>query len=233
MSVTSLPWIVKRRLELTHYALRRWMFIARVRIHAFWQRSAVEIDVAPTVQFGKDIRAELTPRTRNVIRIGPHTKIGDRMLFILGGGVVDLADWIDIRRDVVFTVSGRLSLEGRNVIQPGIAIHCDESVVVRRLVGIGERTTIIDSSHYFTSPGQWIDNVKTGPVEIGYSAWVGAMVTVGRNVTIGDHAVIAANSLVVNDVPSGHLASGVPAAVVRRIVPWDDEEPIAGDMMSE
>jgi acetyltransferase-like isoleucine patch superfamily enzyme len=225
MRVTGLPWAAKHRVDRSLFAVRRAAFITRLRIHAFWQRSTVDVDISPDVKLGRDVRATVEPRTRNVIRVGPNCSIADRTLFVLKGGHVELGDWIDMRRDTVLTVAGHLVLEGRNLVQPAVAIHCDESVIVRRLVGIGERTTIIDSSHFFTGPDDsFTDNVKTGPIEIGYNAWLGAMVTVARNVSIGHHAVIAANALVVGDVPPGYLASGVPAAVVRRVVPWMDEE---------
>jgi acetyltransferase-like isoleucine patch superfamily enzyme len=225
MRLTGLPWLAKRRFEQTQYRVRRAAFIARIRVHAFWQRSSVELDLAPDLKLGKEVRATVAPRTRNVIRIGPNCIVGERMLFVLGGGHIEFGDWVEIRRDTVFTVAGRLVLEGKNVLQPGIAIHCDESVVVRRMVGIGERATIVDSAHYFTGPDDWMgDNLKTGPIEIGYNAWLGAKVTVGRNVTVGHHAVVAANALVVEDMPPGYLATGVPAAPVRRIVPWLDDD---------
>jgi maltose O-acetyltransferase len=72
--------------------------------------------------------------------------------------------------------------------------------------------------HFFTGPDDsFLDNVKTGPIEVGYNAWIGANVTIGRNVTVGHHSIVAANSLLLRDVPPGHLASGVPAAPVREV----------------
>jgi len=235
MRVTGLPWAAKRKTELAHYALRRRLFMARVRVHAFWQRSTIELDVSPDVKLGREVRATIEPRTNNVIRIGPNCSIGDRMLFVLGGGQIELGDWVEFRRDTVLTVAGQLVLEGKNVLQPGVAIHCDESIIIRRMAGIGERTTIVDSAHYFTGPDDWMgDNLKTGPIEICYNAWLGAKVTVGRNVTIGHHAVVAANALVVEDVPPGYLASGVPAVAVRRIVPWlDDDSPASSERLTD
>lgn len=226
MRVTSMPWAAKRSVDRAQYAFRRRAFIARLRVHAFWQRATVEIDLSPDLKLGREVRATLEPRTHNVLRIGPNCTIADRMLFVFKGGQIELGDWVEIRRDSVLTVAGRLSMEGKNVVQPAVGIHCDESVIVRRMAGIGERVTIVDSAHYFTGPDDWMgDNLKTGPIEIGFNAWLGAKVTVGRNVTVGHHAVVAANALVVDDIPACFLASGVPATAVRRIVPWlDDDE---------
>lgn len=224
MSVTGLPWVARDSVERVRYRARRTAFIARLRVHAFWQRATVELDVARNVKLGKDVRAKLTARTHNVLRIGPSSMIGDRTLFVLGGGRIELADWVDIRRDAVLNVAGRLTIGGRNLIQPGLSIHCDEAITVGRMAGLGERVSLIDSAHFFTGPDDaFVDNMKTGPIEIGYNAWLGAKATVGRNVRIGDHCVVGANSMVVRDAPAGHLVSGVPADTVRRIVPWLDE----------
>ena len=222
MRLTALPWVVKRRVDLTQFSLRRMTFIARTRTHAFWQRSTVDIDLARDVKLGRGVRATIDTRTHNVLRVGPNCTIGDRVLLVLKGGRIEMADWVEIRRDVVLTVAGRLSFGGHNTLQPAVGIHCDESVVIGRMVGIGERTTIVDSAHFFTGPDDWMaDNLKTAPIEIGYHAWIGAKATIGKNVTIGDHSVVAANALVLDDVPEGHLASGVPAVVVRPVRrPW-------------
>jgi acetyltransferase-like isoleucine patch superfamily enzyme len=224
----KLFWRFKARVEAAHYGRRRAGFIVRARMHALWRHAAIDLTLAPDLKLGKDVRMTLVPRTRNVIRVGPHCTIGERALFVLDGGEIELADWVEIRRDVVLRVAGRLSFGGRNLISQGVSLHCDEAVTVGPLAVITEHVTIVDSAHYFTTPDDWmLDNLKTGPIEIGYNAWIGAKATIGRNVTLGDHVVVAANSLVVDDVPAGHLASGVPAAIVRRIVPWassaDDE----------
>jgi acetyltransferase-like isoleucine patch superfamily enzyme len=236
MTLRGLPWEVKRQFDASLSRARRAAFVTRVRAHAFWQRSRVELDISPNVKWGRDVRATLEPRTRSKITIGSHCKIGDRTLFVLDGGDIELGDWVDIRRDVVFTVAGRLSIEGQNVLQPGIAIHCDDAITLRRLASIGERVTMIDSVHYYTTPDDpFVDNLKTGTIEIGYNVWVGAKATIGRNVRVGDHSVVAGNALLLCDVPPGHLASGVPAEVVRPIRrPWlDGEDSYAENELAE
>jgi acetyltransferase-like isoleucine patch superfamily enzyme len=52
---------------------------------------------------------------------------------------------------------------------------------------------------------------------IGDQVWLGMNVVVLKGVTIGAGAVIAANSLVVSDIPSGCLAAGQPAKVLRML----------------
>jgi acetyltransferase-like isoleucine patch superfamily enzyme len=87
---------------------------------------------------------------------------------------------------------------------------------------LAEYASVIDSSHVLGGPdGEWLHQVKTSPVVIGRNAWIGAKATIARGVHVGEGAVVSANSLVVKDVPPGHLVSGVPAQVIRPVA----EEP--------
>lgn len=56
-----------------------------------------------------------------------------------------------------------------------------------------------------------------GPVPvIGSKVYIGAGAKVLGGVTIGDGAAIGANAVVLSDVPTGHVAVGVPAVVKAR-----------------
>jgi maltose O-acetyltransferase len=55
------------------------------------------------------------------------------------------------------------------------------------------------------------------PITIGRNVWLGGAVVVLPGVTIGDDTVVGAGSVVVDDLPSGVLAVGNPARVVRPI----------------
>lgn len=55
------------------------------------------------------------------------------------------------------------------------------------------------------------DEYRTGPVEIGTGAMIGAGVIILPGVQIGDGATVAANSLVTRDIPPDTTVAGVPA----------------------
>lgn len=55
------------------------------------------------------------------------------------------------------------------------------------------------------------------PIQIGSSVWIGAGVSILPGVAIGDRCVIGAGSVVVKDIPQGHLAFGNPCQVIRKI----------------
>jgi acetyltransferase-like isoleucine patch superfamily enzyme len=56
-----------------------------------------------------------------------------------------------------------------------------------------------------------------GDIVIGAGVWVASGAIIVGPVTIGDDAVVAAGSLVVDDVPAATLVAGRPAKVVRAV----------------
>ena len=55
------------------------------------------------------------------------------------------------------------------------------------------------------------------PIVIGDGVWICAHATITEGVTIGRGAVVAAGTVVVNDVPEFTLVGGVPAKVIKEI----------------
>ena len=61
------------------------------------------------------------------------------------------------------------------------------------------------------------DDYVSGKPVIGSGVFIGTGSTVIGQITVGDHAMIAAGSVVVHDVPSCTIVAGNPARVVRAI----------------
>ena len=92
--------------------------------------------------------------------------------------------------------------KGFHIIHPeGVRIHTN--VIIGDRVGILHGVTIAQNMF----PG----NV---PV-IGNDVFIGARATIIGKIKVGDGARIAANSLVISDIPAGTTAIGVPAKVLR------------------
>ena len=63
-----------------------------------------------------------------------------------------------------------------------------------------------------------------GKVTIKKNAWLGLNVTVCPGVTIGEYAVVAAGAVVTKDVPDFAVVGGVPAKVIKMLVPSEQKE---------
>ncbi len=71
---------------------------------------------------------------------------------------------------------------------------------------------------------------ETGPTVIGNDVWIGDGAIVLGGVTVGTGAVVAANAVVIKDVPPYAIVGGVPARLIRFRFP---DEIIAGVLATE
>jgi acetyltransferase-like isoleucine patch superfamily enzyme len=101
----------------------------------------------------------------------------------------------------------------------GASISASRSIKIGKRTLLGANSILTDSDYhpidaklrYLGEPG------LSKPVVIGDDVWIGMNVVVLKGVSIGDRAVIAANSVVVSDIPNDAVAYGCPAKIVRRI----------------
>ncbi len=106
---------------------------------------------------------------------------------------------------------------GKNVYFNTNCVVLDAGIVnIGDNVLIGPNTQIYTSTH----PLNAIERLKfqfTKPITIGNDCWIGGNVVICPGVTIGSRSVIGAGSVVTKDIPSGVLAAGNPAKVIRKL----------------
>lgn len=125
--------------------------------------------------------------------------------------------------------------DGQQTFKPCIKIgdncHIGVDVHITAIDGIeigdelltGSNVLITDNAHglfdwsVMTVPPVERPLVSKGKVRIGSHVWIGNNVCVLPGVTIGDGAVIGANSIVTHDVPTGAMAVGMPAKVIKQV----------------
>jgi acetyltransferase-like isoleucine patch superfamily enzyme len=114
--------------------------------------------------------------------------------------------------------NGTIELGDRVLISYGVQISAAQSVIIDDDVAIGAGAVIVDHIHDYHYPDVPIFNAPLSvpkPVRIGKGSFLGVYCLIGPGVQIGEHAVVAANAVVLKDVPSYCLAVGNPARVVR------------------
>lgn len=102
-------------------------------------------------------------------------------------------------------INENVQITAGDVVEIGSDFTCGRDVVIRSYDG----HTICQESY----------NVSA-PLKIGNHVWIGQGATILKGVTIGDGAIIAAGAIVTKDIPSGCIAAGVPAKVVKENVKW-------------
>lgn len=90
-------------------------------------------------------------------------------------------------------------------------IHAEGSISIHPSVVIGDRVGIMHNVTIGLEPG------STGAPVIGNDVLIGVGAVILGPIKIGDRASIAANSLVISDVPADAVAIGVPARSYPRL----------------
>lgn len=112
-----------------------------------------------------------------------------------------------LSKEAVIELAGNVGISGSNLV-------CCNRISIGEYTIIGPGTLIYDSEGHDYSPevGWSQRKVRTGrPISIGAKCFIGGRCMIMSGITIGDNCVIAAGSVITQDVPAGHKASGNPA----------------------
>ena len=169
------------------------------------------------VHIGKDCRfygsvpSLQFPKNANV-EIGAH--------FIMRTGK---RNGIDGEQSRIYVSEGAKLKIGNNSGMTNTTIQCLQEIVIGDNVNIGARCLIMDSNFHSTDWRDRMDRRKdtlmkhNAPVHIGDVVFIGARSIICKGVTIGDHAMIAAGSVVVTNVPANEVWGGNPAKFIKKI----------------
>lgn len=170
------------------------------------------------ISFGARLRTALMSLAYSAFRPGYRVKLGNGCrLRATDGGIIEIGANTNIEPYCTLVArSGWLSIGPDSFIGTGSVLVSAERVTIGRDSLIAEHVTIRDQDHDITGSRPYRSaGMRTAPITIGDNVWIGAKATITRGVTIGDNAIIGANAVVTGDIPSGAVAVGVPARVIR------------------
>lgn len=162
------------------------------------------------------------------------SQMGKR-LYLFGGmpliqGALTIKVGDDCRISGQTTFSGRWA--GGNtpqlIIGNNVDISWQTTIAVGTKVSLGNNVKIAGRGFLAGYPGHPIDakdralglpelDSQVGDIVLEDDVWLASGVTVMKGVTIGQGSIIAAGSVVTQSIPSGVIAGGVPAKVIKRI----------------
>ena len=175
------------------------------------------------------IRADLTRKMRGFgvrpedqtffrKRITPFLEFGTFAVIVYRFGSWAYSVKIPVIRQILITlylfinvacmaITG-IHIQRESKIGPGLVVH-NFSGILLLAKEVGHSCTI--------NQGVSLANVRgSGRPVIGNNCYFGVGCKVMGGITLGDNVVVAANSLVINDVPSGCTVMGVPARIISR-----------------
>lgn len=106
---------------------------------------------------------------------------------------------------------------GGSVIDPSHCFH----VTIGDNVTFGPRVHILAHD---ASTKVFLGYTRVANVHIGSNVFIGAYSMVLPGVTIGDNVIVGAGSIVTHDIPSGSVAMGSPARVVKSMETYLEEK---------
>ncbi|MBF0531686.1 MAG: acyltransferase [Candidatus Omnitrophica bacterium] len=118
-------------------------------------------------------------------------------------------------RTARITIGDKVGLNGTSIVCRSKTVAIGEGAVIGPNVVISDSDfhQVALSADHYNDPGMEYDR----DVLIGKNVWIGMRVMVLKGVTIGDGAIIGAGSVVVQDIPSGVVAAGNPAKVIKSL----------------
>nr|WP_308294144.1 acyltransferase [Streptomyces sp. ST2-7A] len=165
-------------------------------------------------------------------RIGPGTRLAFPQGTVFGTPWMELGAHCVIARDVTLAAGmlpdldlgegSRIVLGDGVVLGRGTHVVADAPVTIGDDVHIGPHCYLTSTNHSYDDPHrpvglQW---PRSAPVTIGDGAWLGTGSVILPGVRLGRNVVVAAGSVVREDVPDHAVVAGTPARIVRR---WDPE----------
>lgn len=140
---------------------------------------------------------------RALLRLG-GVNIGDNASYCGGGWVYG---------------SGELAIGDDSWLSPRVIIysHLTAPIHIGSNCDIGPGVKFVTGSHVIGSSLRRAGVGTAAPILIENGCWIGAYSTILGGVQIGTGSVVAAGSVVTNDVPENVLVAGVPARIKRKL----------------
>lgn len=150
-------------------------------------------------------------------RFGTHVAMGARVRFF-GPVSVFIGSHSALFDDVIISGVGEVHIGDRSTIGHNSVLVSRERIQIGDDCMLAAFCYVLDVDHEFANPEQAIaqQGLRIKPVIVGNDVWVGAGSFILRGVTIGDGAVVAANSVVTEDVPPYTVVAGCPAKVIKK-----------------
>ena len=142
-----------------------------------------------------------------------HERQRDLLTQLLGA----FGEGSEIRPPLQCDYGYQTSIGARTFANWGLVLLDVATVTIGNDVQIGPSVQLLTATHPL-EPGPRRDKWEAAePIVIGDNVWLGGGVIVCPGVTIGADTVVGAGSVVTRDLPSGVLAVGSPARMIREL----------------
>jgi maltose O-acetyltransferase len=137
----------------------------------------------------------------------------------------ELGEGVEIRPPFYCDYGYRIRVGARTFANCGLVALDVATITIGEDVQIGPNVQLLTPTHPLEPEPRRAKWEAAEPISIGSNVWLGGGVIVLPGVTIGDDTVVGAGAVVTRDLPSGVLAVGNPARVIRSLPTGGADEP--------
>ena len=179
------------------------------RVHTFaYGRLATLHPTARIMASGVILNPRLSPE---LVRIGAHSVVRGELFVFAHGGSIEIGDWCFVGENSRIWSADAVSIGNRVLISHNVNIHDTNGHPVDAMARHEHFQQIVGAGH------PTVVGMESRPISIGDDAWIGFSVAIMKGVSVGAGAIVAANSVVLEDVPPHALVAGNPARLVRML----------------
>jgi len=113
---------------------------------------------------------------------------------------------------------GSISIGDNCLISPGVSITSASKIVIEKNCMIAAEANLSDSDWHGV-----YNRVRpfrcSAQVHLKANVWIGLRAIIGKGITIGENSIVAAGSVVTEDVPDNTIVGGNPAKLIKNIRP--------------
>lgn len=152
-------------------------------------------------------------------QLGQGLRVRGGVPYLRNLGCLIIGDYVRLRNEpnrirLATGAQGAIILGDEVALNTGVHIYSAARIDIGDGSRIGDNVAMFDTSFHAVHEGQ---SVRPRPITIGRNVWVGRNAIILPGVSIGDHSVVAAGSVVFDDIPALQVWRGNPAAFVKDV----------------
>ena len=144
------------------------------------------------------------------ISIGENTHVRGRLMVFRSSGNIKIGSDCYIGENTLIWSQSEILIGNNVLISHNVNIHDTNAHPINHLERREDYRVILNEGYSITNT-----NIITKPISIMNDAWIGFNSIILKGVTIGEGAVVAAGSVVTNDVPDYAVVAGNPAVIIK------------------